>query len=163
MSELVELVKDSADVIEFLRRQAYANASAQSGMDQTDSMRVEDADRVSTGSRPKSKPPLNVDAVDCADAELAVLVLWAEWEGIPFRGAVWRIGGEPRGVLYGDLTPAKDIAGWLHENPGYVPPEGFTDAVRSVRNRNRMGWPELDVFLSSEQDFADRVLEPVLF
>jgi hypothetical protein len=165
MNELVDLVKDSPDVIEFLRRQAYANASAQAGMDQSDSMRVEDADRVSTGGRPKSKPPLNLDAVDCADAELAVLVLWADWEGIPYRGWVNRnpTDGRPMGVLYGDLRPAKDIAAWLVGHPEFEPAEGFVDAVRAVRNGNRMGWPELDVFLSSEADFVVRSLEPVLF
>lgn len=164
MSELIELVRDTPDVIEFLRRQAYANSSAAAGRDQSDVERVEDAERVSTGARPKSKPPLNVDALDCADAEAAVLFRWAEFLGIPHRGWVWRVQGVPRGVLYGDLTAVRDIRAWLLGAVGFVAPEGFAGEVRSVRNVNRMLWPELDVFLSSEQDFVvRRDAEPALF
>lgn len=162
--ELANLVADTWDAIEFLRAQMLNNARASDGNDQSDTEREEYA-KTSTGAKPKSKPPMNLAALDAADAEMAVLVAWAEYAGIPYSGQVWRVDGQPRGVLYGDTSPARSLAWNISEliRDGWVPPEGMLEDVRAVRFANLKAWPELDVFLTKPAS-EDRVIEePALF
>lgn len=149
-SELADLIQDTEDAILFLRSQMFAGSNPNDGADQTDTWREETGREITTGDKPKSKPPFNISAMDAADAEMAVLVAWAEHVGIPYTGQVWRVNGFPKGVLYGDTSPAGSLAtnivGLLRD--GWVPPEGMVEAVRDVRVANLRLWPELDVFLS---------------
>lgn len=162
--ELAELVADSWDAIEFLRSQMLNNARAADGNDQSDMMR-EEYEGVSTGSKPKSKPPMNVSALDAADAEMSVLVAWAEHSGIPYVGQVWRVQGYPRGVLYGDLRPARSLSWNISQLllDGWVAPDGMLDDIRAVRFANLKAWPELDVYLTKPLDEPVVVEEPALF
>jgi hypothetical protein len=162
--ELANLVADTWDAIEFLRAQMLHNARASDGNDQSDTEREEYA-KTSTGAKPKSKPPMNLAALDAADAEMAVLVSWAEYAGIPYSGQVWRVDDVPRGVLYGDTSPARSLAWNISEliRDGWVPPEGMLEAVREVRFANLKAWPELDVYLTKPFDDAPVSEEPALF
>lgn len=158
-NELADLVADTEDAIVFLRSQMFAGGNPQDGADQTDEWREETGREVSTGDKPKSKPPFNLGAMDAADAEMAVLVAWAEFVGLPYAGQVWRVCGVPRGVLYGDLRPARSLAGTVVGllRDGWVAPEGMLEGVRDVRVANLRGWPELDVFLARPE--SERVVE----
>ena len=150
-AEIEELVTDTLDAIAFPRAQMFARASPQDGNAQGDGERTEYGREVSTGAKPKSKPPFNVDAMDAADAEMAVLVRWAEALGIPYSGVVWRArSGDVKGVLYGDTRPARSLGVAIHEHvaAGWQAPTEMVDEIRAVRNGNRKAWPELDVFLS---------------
>lgn len=161
--ELAALIADTWDAIEFLRSQMFNNARAADGNDQSDTMR-EEYEGVSTGSKPKSKPPMNLSALDAADAEMSVLVAWAEHCGIPYAGQVWRVQGYPRGVLYGDVRPARSLSWNISQLllDGWVAPDGMLEDVRAVRFANLKAWPELDVYLTKPID-PPVVEEPALF
>lgn len=56
-----------------------------------------------------SKPPFDVTFMDQADLEAATLIQWVEeLTGDAVRGAVWRVDGFARGLLYDDMTPVLD-------------------------------------------------------
>ncbi|MEU2002038.1 hypothetical protein ACH47B_13185 [Rhodococcus sp. NPDC019627] len=158
-SELADLIQDTEDAIMFLRSQMLNGANPQDGADQTDTWREETGREVTTGDKPKSKPPMNLGAMDAADAEMAVLVAWAEHVGIPYTGQVWRVNGIPQGVLYGDMRPVRSLAanicGLLRD--GWVAPDGMLEGVRAVRDANLRVWPELDVYL--ERPVEERVVD----
>lgn len=149
---LATLILDTWDVIEFLRAQMDADARPEDGVDDTDTMREEHA-RVSDGGKPKSKPPMNLEALDASDIEMAALISWAEYCGIPYQGQVLRVGGRPRGVLYGDMRPAWSAARNMADliEAGWVPPEGMLEDLQAVRFANLRRWPELDHKLQGDR------------
>lgn len=150
MDELLDLIGDTEDAIMFLRSLMFGGSTPTDGADQSDSWREEHGREVCTGDKPKSKPPMSIGALDAADAEIAVLVAWAEFCGIPFQGQVWRVQGVPRGVLYGDVRPVRSLVRALTglAAEGWCAPAGMVEGVRDVRVTNLRCWPELDVFLA---------------
>lgn len=166
VGELRELLADTRDVVEFLRAQMFKGGRPMDGADQSNTEREESGDKVSTGAKPKSKPPFNLDAMDSADLEVATLVDWGEHLGFSPEGRVWRVNGLPRGMLYGDIRPVRSLTraldAWLAE--GWIPPEQMLSDMRDVRTRHRKAWPELDVLLGQPLlDDAPPVEEPALF
>ncbi|KAA0021819.1 hypothetical protein [Antrihabitans cavernicola] len=164
MTELEELISDTWDAVEFLRAQMFARAKPQDGAAQGDGERQETGREVSTGAKPKSKPPFNLDAMDAADAEVAALIGWADTLGLrgQYRGWVWRVNGVARGVLYDDTRAVRDVTKLLTDwlRAGGNAPDGMLDDIRSVRNTNRKNWPELDVFLERPIVERSRVDDP---
>jgi len=60
-----------------------------------------------------SKPPMSIGVLEAADLEAATLIRWAEHFGVQIGGAVWRVGGVARGLLYDDLRPVLDARAGL--------------------------------------------------
>lgn len=159
MSELAELLTDTVDAIVFLRAQMFAGAKPQDGYNQTDTERQEFAREVSTGSKPGSRPPCNLDAMVASDAEMSLLVKWADEMGMHVPGPVWRNRetGKPLGILYGDVRPARYL---VYEflcllDDGWLPPSDMVEAMRDLRAANRKAWPELSVFLYMDRPKPD--------
>ncbi|OZD23844.1 hypothetical protein CH253_08285 [Rhodococcus sp. 06-156-3C] len=163
--ELRELIADTWDAVEFLRSQMFKGGRPMDGADQSRTEREESGDKVSTGAKPKSRPPFSLDAMECADLEVATLVDWAEHLGFEPEGWVWRVNGIPRGVLYGDMRPVRSLSRvldeWLAE--GWIPPEQMLSDIRGVRTANRKAWPELDVLLGQPSLDEPVEEEPALF
>lgn len=107
-------------------------------------------ERVSTGEKPKSKPPCNVDAIDDADMEVAALAVAYSSLGRSFPRPVWRVGGIVRGVLYEDLRPIRRMSKELLDQyrEGWRPTSSQLEELQRVRYGNFRKYPELDVFLS---------------
>ena len=132
--ELRKLIDQTPEVIHFLRSQIPYKPQM-----------PRDSEG-SSGGKPKSKPPLNLDAVDAADLELETLAYWAQESGINWRGRVWRVNGLVRGVLYDDALPVLDMVagfGRLFDS-GWVAPELMLGGVQAVRFAHFRLWPELD-------------------
>lgn len=107
-------------------------------------------ERVSTGEKPKSKPPCNVNAIDDADDEVAALAVVYSSLGRSFPRPVWRVGGIVRGVLYEDLRPIRRMSKELLDEyrEGWRPTIRELEELQRVRYGNFRKYPELDVFLS---------------
>lgn len=152
MDELLHLVTTAPDVIGFLRSQVGAKRVAES-----------DDPRTSV-DKPKSKPPLNVDALDAADLELATLAFWGGVCGVAHEGFVWRDrGGRVRGILYDDARPAVSLSRGFRKLlvSGWVPPVGMVEDVRSVRGKHLAAFPGLVSVVGVPA--VEASVEPVLF
>lgn len=151
MNEVQRLVNQTPDVIAFLRSQVPFK-------------RQPAADSVgSDGGKPSSRPPLNVDAVDAADVELAELALWAGRCGVLWSGFVWRRQGRVVGVLYDDSRPVRGMVDGFNRlwGSGWVEPVGMLEGLQAVRFASLRLWPELDSLFGVEPDVG--VVDPVLF
>lgn len=119
------LLGDVWDVVSRLRALVEGGGSPELEWDPVEHVWAS-PERVSTGARPGSKPPCHVGAIDQADREVMALVAVADVLGIPVYGPLWRVNGEVRGLLGGDLTELSRLAGVLSGLIAW----GMLDAVR---------------------------------
>ncbi|KZM68466.1 hypothetical protein [Nocardia terpenica] len=164
LDELMDLIHDTPDVIYFLRAQMTNNARAADGRDWTDTERPT-PDRVAS-SKTVTMAPCSLDAMSAADAEVSVLANWGDRLGVIYTGRVWRSHGVVRGLAGDDLTVVwslvEGFTRWARE--GWTGNADMLNQLRSVRNRHRKQWGDLDLLLmhrpeSREQSWS----EPGLF
>ena len=140
--ELRKLIDQTPEVIRFLRSQIPFKPQM-----------PRDSEG-SSGGKPKSKPPLNLDAVDAADVELATLAMWADVCEIPYDGWVRRVNGVPVGVLYDDLRPVLGMVAGFGErfDEGMPVPEGMLWDLQAVRWANFRRFPQLGSLFDEDLD-----------
>ncbi|MFC9761671.1 hypothetical protein [Rhodococcus jostii] len=140
--ELRKLIYQTPDVIGFLRSQIPHKSQPAADQEPT------------VGGKPKSKPPLNVDAIDAADTELATLAMWAQACRIPYRGWVRRVNGIPVGILYDDHRPVHDmVEGFEYRfDTGMPEPEGMLWDMQAVRWANFRTFPQLNSLFEESYD-----------
>lgn len=153
MESLKVLIEQTPDVIDFLR--SLVDVKPQPPVDREGAQLI----------KPHSTPPLNIDAVDAADLELATLAHWGGVCGVPWQGCVWRdSGGRVRGVLYGDSKPARTlVAGFTGMfRTGWSPPDGMLESIQAVRFQHYRLFPGLDARFGEVPDVVEPV-QPQLF